>query len=46
MQGPGFNPDVHIEDWSEDSSQEDDTSHFERTDEEIIEDLLRNGPML
>ena len=38
LQGPDFDPDVHIEDWSDDSS--DDLSSRERTDEEILEELM------
>ena len=41
LQGPGFDPDSHIEDWSDDSSDEDDNR--ERTDQEILDELLGTG---
>jgi len=44
LQGPGFNADEHIEDWSDDSSEEDLSSNRERTDEEILAELLMAGP--
>ena len=50
MRGPGFDPDQDIEDWSDDSSEEDDGScsgRGERTDEEILAELMSagGGPM-
>ena len=45
LQGPGFDPDEHLEDWSNDSSDDEDMSNRERTDEEILAELLGNpGP--
>lgn len=43
LQGPNFDPNKHIEDWSDDSS--DDESCRERTDEEMLTELLGSGPM-
>ena len=43
LQGPGFDPSKHIEDWSDDSSEDE---NRELTDEEILEQLLNGaGPM-
>ena len=46
LQGPGFDADEHIEDWSDDSSDEEsfNMSNRERTDEEILAELLGSGP--
>jgi len=46
LQGPGFDPETHIEDWSDDSSDEDDMR--EPTDQEMLDELLGGaggGPM-
>ena len=40
LRGPGFDPEKHIEDWSDDSSDED--NNREKTDEEMLDELL-NG---
>ena len=38
LRGPNFDPDVHIEDWSDDSS--DDEPDRPKTDDEILAELL------
>lgn len=45
VMGPEFDPDEHIEDWSDDSSEEE-LSQRERTDEEMLEELMMSGPPL
>ena len=44
LQGPGFNSAEHLEDWSDDSSDDVDMSQRERSDEEILAELLGSGP--
>ena len=40
LQGPGFDPEIHLEDWSDDSSDEDlDNSYQEINDEAFLASL-------
>ncbi len=42
--GPGFDPKTHIEDWSDDSSEMDDSrSAHEQDDQEILDQLFSGG---
>ena len=44
LRGPGFDPEQHIEEWSDDSSDEENCR--EKTDEEMLDELLNGaGPM-
>lgn len=44
MRGPGFDPEMHIEEWSDDSSDEE--NNRDKTDEEMLDELLNGaGPL-
>ena len=43
LMGPDFDPSEHIEDWSDDSS--DDMSARGRNDEDMLEELMMSGPL-
>eukprot|EP00354_Favella_ehrenbergii_P001512 CAMPEP_0170457982 /NCGR_PEP_ID=MMETSP0123-20130129/5090_1 /TAXON_ID=182087 /ORGANISM="Favella ehrenbergii, Strain Fehren 1" /LENGTH=42 /DNA_ID= /DNA_START= /DNA_END= /DNA_ORIENTATION= len=39
--GPDFDPESHIVDWSDDSSDEEEEDSMYRTDEEILAELMQ-----
>ena len=42
LRGPNFNPETDILDWSDDSSEEEELS-VERTDEQILAELMQEA---